>query len=234
MSKSPAFQFYPGDWLGSMKIMLMKPEHEGAYIRLLAIAWGNDDCGLPDNDDELAVLSRLGEGWLKGGSVVVRKCFFSEGGRLYNKRLLEEREKQKAWREKSSSGGVKSGKVRRAKKLALAKGGSQMVGTKREPNTNTTTTSSSSSSKENSTSDFVSEFFTVKAEDHNKYCAAYQNIEPVFEYPKMVAWLTANPSKAKKKQWGRFVNNWLSTQQKQYEEKNPPESKEWRGSKGAV
>jgi len=148
MAKSPAFQFYPGDWLSSEKVMLMSPAQEGAYIRLLAIAWGAEDCGLPDDDQKLAILSRLGEGWLNGGSSVVRQCFFSEGGRIYNARLLEERKKQKEWKEKSAAGGRKSGKVRRDKKLAGAKGGSEMVGTKREPNTNSSSSSSSSSSKD--------------------------------------------------------------------------------------
>ncbi len=115
--KSPAFQFYVNDWLGSPKIMLMNPAEEGAYIRLLAIAWASEDCGLPNDDNELAVLSRLGEGWFNGASIKIRKCFIEKGSRLYNKRLLQERKKQEQWREKSRQGGILSGKRRKNKEL---------------------------------------------------------------------------------------------------------------------
>lgn len=133
MRKAPAFQLYTNDWLSSTKITLMKPEQEGAYIRLLCYAWNEPDCGLPDDDEQLAVLSRLGEGWLKGGSSVVRKCFFEKDGRLYNKRLLEERKKQEVWRKKSSEGGKLSANIRRKRKIDSVKGGSTTVPTKRQP-----------------------------------------------------------------------------------------------------
>jgi uncharacterized protein YdaU (DUF1376 family) len=117
MGKSPAFQFYVNDWLGSPNIMLMTPAEEGAYIRLLAIEWGSDDCGLPNDDKELAILSRLGEGWFNGASTKIRKCFIEKGTRLYNKRLLQERKKQEIWREKSREGGIISGRLRKNSKL---------------------------------------------------------------------------------------------------------------------
>lgn len=89
---------------------------------MLAIAWGEKDCGLPDDEEELASLSRLGEGWFNGGGAKIRKCFISRKGRLYNKRLLIERKKQKEWRDKSRAGGIASGISRRNKDLE-AKGG---------------------------------------------------------------------------------------------------------------
>src|SRR6266542_5543947 len=92
--KSPAFQFYPDAWLSSPDILLMTPSEEGAYIRLLATAWLQPDCGLPDNDDELAILSRLRNDWYGAASQRIRAKFRAEGGRLYNDRLLEERQKQ--------------------------------------------------------------------------------------------------------------------------------------------
>lgn len=127
----------------------MTPAQEGAYIRLLAYAWADPDCSIPDNDDELAVLSRLGEEWLKGGSTKVRNCFEPHPeipGRLVNRRLLDERIKQQIWREKSSLGGQKSGEARRSKSKqsssAPAKGGLRVV----QPNANQTPTLLSSSS----------------------------------------------------------------------------------------
>ena len=147
-NRSPAFQFYANEWLGSTKIMLMSPAQEGVYIRLLAVAWNAPDCGLPDDDKQLAVLSRLGEEWFNGGSTALRECFFVKGGRLFNKRLLAEREKQREWRRKSSIGGKRSAELRRKSRLAkadtLGRGGSRVVAKWLQPNGNPSSSSSSS------------------------------------------------------------------------------------------
>lgn len=126
-ASAPAFQLYPGDWLSSGSIILMTPEQEGGYIRLLCYDWSGD--GIVDNDAALAALSRLGEGWLNGGSEIIRKCFIphpTKTGFLTNPRLQKEREKQQEWKEKSREGGLKSAASRRSKR---GKGGS----TKRQP-----------------------------------------------------------------------------------------------------
>ena len=144
MSKSPAFQFYVNDWLSSKNVARMTLEQQGAYIRLLCYAWDDEDCGLDDDDDELAFLSGLKEGWFKGSSTVLRRCFEAKDGRLYNVRLLEERQKQKEWREKCSSGGKASAKSRRAKALEAVKGSSPLVEVK---GSSLSLSSSSSSNK---------------------------------------------------------------------------------------
>jgi uncharacterized protein YdaU (DUF1376 family) len=151
MSKPPAFQFYPGDWLSSTRIALMTPAEEGAYIRLLCHAWADPQCSLPNDDDALASLSRLGEGWFNESGSKIKGCFKVKGNRLVNERLKIEREKQKKWLEKSRLGGIHSGKSRKVKALGL-KGGSHLVQTKDEPKGNTSSSSSSSSSlKDNTT-----------------------------------------------------------------------------------
>ena len=153
MNKSPAFQFYVNDWLSSTQISLMTPSEEGAYIRLLCYAWNDPDCSIPDNDEILAALSRLGEGWLKGGSRVVRKCFQPHPtipGKLINLRLLKEKEKQSIWREKSSEGGKKSAKLRELKDKKGFKGGSRVVQPPYQPNGNSSSSSSFSSSSSSS------------------------------------------------------------------------------------
>jgi uncharacterized protein YdaU (DUF1376 family) len=127
----------------------MTPEQEGAYIRLLCHAWASEDCGLPNDDKQLAVLSRLNEKWFNGGSTVVRACFKAKGNRLFNERLLEEREKQRLWAEKSRKGGLHSQKAQKDKELQ-SKGGSQMVDDCLQPNGNTSSSSLSSSSSSNS------------------------------------------------------------------------------------
>jgi len=122
----------------------MSPAEEGAYIRLLAIAWMQPDCGLPDDDTQLAALSRLGDDWNKGGISVVKGCFKKYNGRLYNERLLQERKKQDDWKNKSSEGGKLGAKARWRNKLDPVKGGHQMVITKSSPKHDSSSSSSSS------------------------------------------------------------------------------------------
>ena len=116
--KSPAFQLYPGDWLSSADILVMTSAQEGAYFRLLCIAWMSDDCGLPDDDEALATLSRLGPEWFNGGGTIVRNKFFSKNKRLFNKRQLKERKKQKERSKLCSASGVASGRARQNKRLS--------------------------------------------------------------------------------------------------------------------
>ncbi len=126
MGKSPAFQLFCGDWLSSQKITLMSSSEEGAYVRLLCYAWMDPDCSLPDDDDVLAQLSRLGEQWSKGSSRILRACFTAhphKPGRLVNTRLLIERQRQEEWRKKCRLGGIQSGKSR----TSSLKGSSRVV-----------------------------------------------------------------------------------------------------------
>ena len=85
--KPPSFPFYVNNWLASRRVSAMKPEQEGAYVRLLCHAWGEDDCGLPDDQEELAMLSRLNGRWAELCGPIL-KCFEKRDGRLFNERLL--------------------------------------------------------------------------------------------------------------------------------------------------
>jgi len=152
MNRAPAFQFYPDDWLSSPKISTMTPAEEGAYIRLLSYSWNDPDCTIPDDDTSLAMLSRLGEGWLNGSGNKLRACFVphpKKTGRLFNVRLMKERKKQEDWRKKSQQGGKRSAESRasRANERSRVvegcfKGGSTLV----EPKGNSSSSSSFSSS----------------------------------------------------------------------------------------
>jgi len=120
-NRPPAFQFYVKDWLTSKKVTLMTLEEEGAYIHLLAHCWDSDDCTLPDDDNALAELSRLGPKWHSTDSGSKLKLCFEphprKAGRLINVRLHSEftslkkfiKNKQEAGRK----GGLKSGASRR-------------------------------------------------------------------------------------------------------------------------
>lgn len=92
--KSPAFQFYVNDALGSNRIMMLSDIEFRAYFNLLYAAWNEKDCGLPTTVDGLVRLSRV-SGSLSGSNIeTIKQFFFEYEGRLYNRRLLEERIKQ--------------------------------------------------------------------------------------------------------------------------------------------
>jgi uncharacterized protein YdaU (DUF1376 family) len=96
----------------------MTPAEEGAYLRLLCYCWESGDCSIPDDDNTLAKLSRLGKGWFKGSSTTLRLCFIAHPtreGHLTNERLRKEFEKQSEWKLKCKNAGLKSGEVRTAK-----------------------------------------------------------------------------------------------------------------------
>jgi uncharacterized protein YdaU (DUF1376 family) len=236
MGKPPAFQFYPGDWLSSKDVMLMTSAEEGAYIRLLALSWLEDDCGLPDDEDALSRLSRLGEAWFKGGSTVLRKKFVSRNGRLYNLRLLEERKKQEEWRQKSSEGGKKSANVRWGKKKRTHNGGYGLVTECLQPNCNPSSSSSSSSSKRKDVcserlkiasspaADSSPVFVGIPLKNGKPYPVteadvafwedAYRSVDVRRALKQIAAWNDANPGKRKTARGIRkHITSWLSRDQ---------------------
>jgi len=130
MNNYPWFPLYTSSWLASKQICLMGPHWEGPYLRLLCHMWEDPECALPDDDDQLAKLSGTGEGWLKGGSSLVRPCFTphpTKKGFLTNDRLMIEHKKRVQWAEKSRAGGLKSAESRRSKAKGGSKGGATVV-----------------------------------------------------------------------------------------------------------
>ena len=119
MDKSPAFQFYPKDWLSDLNVVRMTLEEQGAYMRLLCHQWLEGQ--LPANTSELARVvgvssSRFARMWRS-----IAPCFAlsDDGATLSNGRLEVERSKQADWREKSRAGGKRS--------AAKRKGGARVV-----------------------------------------------------------------------------------------------------------
>jgi hypothetical protein len=124
-----AFLFYIDDWLSSKKIDLMDAHEERGYLRLLLRAATEPDCGLPNDDSQLAVFSKLGAQWFrptkdkefrlgsKTSGEKLRDCFFKRDGRLYNERLLREFNHQNEVREKRIAAGSRGGN---SKAIAIA------------------------------------------------------------------------------------------------------------------
>lgn len=99
-TKSPAFQFYPKDFLSSSKVRKMTLAEIGAYIVLLSTYWL--DGGLPNDHAELAGILRITDtqfGRLWTGRPL-GQCFVERNGRLVNERLERERKIQADFRRK--------------------------------------------------------------------------------------------------------------------------------------
>ena len=90
--KSPAFQFYPNDFLGSAKVATMTLEEVGLYTLLLCYDW--NEVGLPESPEVLAKLLRISPRTFKKLWRTVGENFTKRGNRYYNKRLEAERRKQ--------------------------------------------------------------------------------------------------------------------------------------------
>jgi uncharacterized protein YdaU (DUF1376 family) len=141
-TKSPAFQFYPADYLSDSNTIAFTAEQDGHYLRLLCLCWLEGS--IPIDPRPL----------LKGGATItdeclnpVLRCFRLNRKKtaLVHLRLDAERCKQIAWREKSSAGGKASALIKRT--LAGGNGASRVV----QPKGNTMSSSSSSSSSSKNT-----------------------------------------------------------------------------------
>lgn len=122
------FPFFAKDWLSSPARMAMKPEQRGAYIDLLAVAWGNGSelPSLADNDAELAALSGLGKRWKDLGPLI-KAQFVAAEGRLTNQKLsevwLEQQAKHSKAVERGKTGGSKrAANLKSKSSLARANG----------------------------------------------------------------------------------------------------------------
>jgi len=112
--KSPAFQFYPSDFLSDENVALMTNQEVGCYIKLICFCWKQGT--IPEEMKRIAQLCGETESVMSELWPSLKPCFKSTGnGRLMQPRLDRERKKQKEWRKKSVAGGKKSAILRAAK-----------------------------------------------------------------------------------------------------------------------
>lgn len=106
MPSSPAFQFYPDDFLGSGKVGAMTMQEVGIYTFLLCLDW--NECGFVLNRRRLSRFCRVSEPDFAEAWEIVGECFVERDGRWFNPRLEREREKQARFREKQVAAGQAS------------------------------------------------------------------------------------------------------------------------------
>lgn len=81
---------YIDRFLGSPDVQMMEPAEFKGYVCLLLAAWQTEDCSLPSDEAELAIVSRLGTKlWRKHSDHILRK-FVIANGRLRNEVCYEE------------------------------------------------------------------------------------------------------------------------------------------------
>ena len=107
---SPAFQWYPADFLADQNVALMGLPARGAYISLLSHCWLQGS--LPADTKKLARLCGVTERQFKVVWPEVEHCFVASEETLRHKRLDAEREKQESFRQQMSTAGKKGAETR--------------------------------------------------------------------------------------------------------------------------
>ena len=161
LSKSPAFQFYPKDFLTDENVRMMSFQERGVYITLICLCWSEGT--LPAGVDRLARLCGAPLSAFRRLWPALEPCFrvdSERSDRLIHPRLEKEREKQADYKRRQSDKGRASGASRRTNRGSTvvqpdANHGSTAVhsGSGSQPNPVGTETKSSSSFS-SSSSDF--------------------------------------------------------------------------------
>lgn len=155
MSKSPAFQFYPADWLSDANVTVMTPTQRGLYIHLLCHCW--IDGQISSEMEVLKVLSGLcrpgvaiADESREDIETVLKRCFvlLRSGEAYIHKRLDKERSKQKKFSKARSiagkKGGIKSGHTRRLQRSTASKQNPSTASTNDEAKRSSLSSSSTS------------------------------------------------------------------------------------------
>lgn len=111
--KTPAFQFYPADFLSDENVVLMSNRELGCYIKLMCYCWREGS--IPSDINKIGRLcnedsSAMADLWLAIGS-----CFelaINDSTRLVHPRLERERLKQAEFKSERSSSGKKGAEAR--------------------------------------------------------------------------------------------------------------------------
>ena len=111
-NKSPAFQFYPKEFLSSSKVIAMSATERGAYITLLSVQWL--DGSLPNDLPALARLSGVApKPFARMWPHNLARCFVLKNGHFVNERLERERKKQAEFRQRQATNSAKGWDSRR-------------------------------------------------------------------------------------------------------------------------
>lgn|SRR5690606_47102 len=211
MSKSsPAFQFYPQDFLVGTGDMLA--EEVGGYIRLLCYQWAKGE--LPNNRKKLMQMSGVFDN--DSLSVILKKFKMTESGNLANERLENTRSEQQEYRDKQREKALKRWSKNREDNDDAAAHATALPMDMPEacpsPSPSTSSLSSTSTSKESlgeKTPKPPSKIFKPPSVDEvSEYCTERKNI---VDPEKFISYYTSNGwmvGKTKMKNWKAAVHTW--------------------------
>ncbi|GAB2866168.1 hypothetical protein [Hymenobacter ruber] len=112
MIKSPAFQWYPAEYLADERVTLLSLESEAAYVRLLNYCWREGS--IPANPALLSAMCKYADVKVIKPALALFIKSPTQPGRLIHKRLEEERSKQEAFRTKQADNGRNGGRPKKA------------------------------------------------------------------------------------------------------------------------
>jgi uncharacterized protein YdaU (DUF1376 family) len=199
----------------------MTAQERGAYFQLLnhqAVSGA-----LQDDDRVLAALSGLNEQWAEHKDIIMSR-FVLSGVLWFNRKLESEIKKYAETCAINREKGIKSQKARKQANIRFNNGS-----TAAQPNVNEVEVEvevekdlkpiCSEPKKTTAPSiakiyfDFTEKSFkNITDSDKSAWAAAYPAVNVETELLRMAEWLLSNPDK-KKKQYRRFITNWLSRKQ---------------------
>lgn len=103
--KSPAFQFYPKDYLSDPRVRVLTFEQRGLYWEAVSICWLEGS--IPADVPELAAILGASRRRLEHLWPRIAKCFEQHGERLTHKRLDKERKAQADSRQRRTDAAAK-------------------------------------------------------------------------------------------------------------------------------
>ncbi len=167
--KSPAFQFYPAEFLSDENVVMMTNQELGCYIKLMCFCWREGS--IPADISKIAKLcgedgSVMAKLWLAIGS-----CFIQlegDSSRLLHPRLEKEHIKQEEHRKERSASGAKGAQAK-WNKVSKSNDGSAIA----QPMANdgsvssSSSSSSSSSALKNKPTSKTANYITTEVENQN-------------------------------------------------------------------
>ena len=115
LNKSPAFQFYPADYVSDMNLILMSNQQGGCYWKLMCQEWLANGKGIPKEVNQLAKICGEPEEEMALLWEGIEPCFKphpKDPTKLIHPRLEKERKKQKENKKRRVSAGKKGAKAR--------------------------------------------------------------------------------------------------------------------------
>lgn len=212
MNRSPAFQFYPKQWLGDDRVLLMDWDARGMHVHLQCIAWQQDPpCSLPNDDTALRKWCGNPKRWRKVKDQIL-SAWKLIGGRWVQEGLLREYEKQRQYSEsrrhaaearwgRGDAYALRTQSVRNALPLQSSTSEEKIAVPTSSGPANSTQGNGGKARRLNLTDDA---FLAALKQNH-----AYRGIDIDRELGKLQAWLLTPKGRGKHLTQNRLVN-WLN------------------------